>query len=177
MYYNQFRYYSPGDGCYTQQDPIGLAGNNPTLYAYVSDQNWWIDLFGLNVRTGAGRTHVTYRGIKNGLPYTGYASAPSELNLSAREIINRRYGGNFEVFGGKAPTAVYIGQDELGKQTARGLEQHYYEVDLKAVGGDKAKIANKQNPVGVNNPNRDIYKKAADEYLEKPKIQGSSCYS
>jgi len=28
-------------------DPIGLAGNNPTLYGYVGDTNWWIDPFGL----------------------------------------------------------------------------------------------------------------------------------
>ena len=41
-----------------------------------------IDPFGLDVRNGMGRTHVTYRGMKNGLPYTGYASAPSNLNLS-----------------------------------------------------------------------------------------------
>ena len=47
LYYNRFRYYSPDDGCYTQQDPIGLAGGNPTLYAYVSDSNWWINSFGL----------------------------------------------------------------------------------------------------------------------------------
>ena len=37
LYYNRFRYYSPEEGCYTQQDPIGLAGGNPTLYGYVYD--------------------------------------------------------------------------------------------------------------------------------------------
>ena len=47
LYYNRFRYYSPEDGCYTQQDPIGLAGGNPTLYGYVGDLNTWIDVFGL----------------------------------------------------------------------------------------------------------------------------------
>ena len=100
LYYNWFRYYSPEDGCYTQQDPIGLNGGNPTLYGYVNDTNWWIDPFGLDVKTGAGRTHVTYRGIKYGLPYTGYASAPTELGLTPDEIISRRYGGtltNLEV--------------------------------------------------------------------------------
>ena len=34
-------------GQYIQQDPIGLAGNNPTLYTYVRDTNIWIDPFGL----------------------------------------------------------------------------------------------------------------------------------
>lgn len=32
---------------YVSSDPIGLAGNNPTLYAYVHDSNSWIDPLGL----------------------------------------------------------------------------------------------------------------------------------
>ena len=32
---------------YLQQDPIGLAGGNPTLYGYVKDTNILIDVFGL----------------------------------------------------------------------------------------------------------------------------------
>ena len=39
LYYNRFRYYSPEEGGYTQPDPIGLAGKNPTLYGYVWDPN------------------------------------------------------------------------------------------------------------------------------------------
>ena len=49
LYYNRFRYYDPQIGQYTQQDPIRLAGGNPTLYGYVGDTNWRIDLFGLNI--------------------------------------------------------------------------------------------------------------------------------
>ena len=48
LYYNRFRYYEPNTGGYISQDPIGLAGNNPTLYGYVSDTNGRIDLLGLN---------------------------------------------------------------------------------------------------------------------------------
>ena len=33
----------PMKGCISSQDPIGLAGNNPTLYGYVSDTNSWVD--------------------------------------------------------------------------------------------------------------------------------------
>ena len=47
LYYNRFWYYSPEEGCYTQQDPIGLAGGNPTLYGYVCDTNIELDLLGL----------------------------------------------------------------------------------------------------------------------------------
>lgn len=47
LYYNRFRYYSPIEVMYTQQDPIGLAGNNPTLYGYVSAPNFLLDPLGL----------------------------------------------------------------------------------------------------------------------------------
>ena len=47
LYYNRFRYYDPEMGMYISSDPIGLAGNNPTLYSYVSDSNSWVDIFGL----------------------------------------------------------------------------------------------------------------------------------
>lgn len=46
--YNRFRYYSPDTGLYISWDPIGLAGNNPTLYAYVRDVNNRIDPLGLD---------------------------------------------------------------------------------------------------------------------------------
>ncbi|MFJ8100488.1 RHS repeat domain-containing protein [Lysinibacillus sp. NPDC096212] len=47
LYYNRFRYYSPSEGMYLQQDPIGLAGGNPTLYGYVSNPNIQFDPLGL----------------------------------------------------------------------------------------------------------------------------------
>ena len=52
LYYNRFRYYDPRIGNYISQDPIRLAGNNPTLYGYVADSNSWLDLFGLSGRGG-----------------------------------------------------------------------------------------------------------------------------
>ena len=66
LYYNRFRYYSPSDGCYTQVDPIGLAGNNPTLYGYVSNPTMWIDVFGL-----AGRGGAYFFEFTNGMKYIG----------------------------------------------------------------------------------------------------------
>lgn len=54
LYYNRFRYYSPEMGMYVSSDPIGLAGNNPTLYGYVQDINTWLDQFGLSVLEGTG---------------------------------------------------------------------------------------------------------------------------
>lgn len=47
LYYNRFRYYVPEDGVYLSQDPIGLKGGNDTVFAYVSDVNKCVDIFGL----------------------------------------------------------------------------------------------------------------------------------
>ena len=48
--YNRFRYYSPETGAYISKDPIGLKGNNPTLYGYVFDPNKQTDLLGLKCK-------------------------------------------------------------------------------------------------------------------------------
>ena len=49
LYYNRFRYYDPRIGNYISQDPIRLAGNNPTLYGYVGDCNIELDALGLSL--------------------------------------------------------------------------------------------------------------------------------
>ena len=54
LYYNRFRYYDPNAGSYISQDPIGLKGGNPTLYACVKDSNNEIDVCGLNVFWSGG---------------------------------------------------------------------------------------------------------------------------
>lgn len=49
LYYNRFRYYDSRIGNYISQDPIRLAGGNPTIYGYVKDLNSWVDSFGLEI--------------------------------------------------------------------------------------------------------------------------------
>ncbi|WP_295843108.1 glycohydrolase toxin TNT-related protein, partial [uncultured Apibacter sp.] len=51
LYYNRFRYYDSNSGTYISKDPIGLAGNNPNLYAYTHDSNTMVDPFGLMPNT------------------------------------------------------------------------------------------------------------------------------
>ncbi|QPQ30167.1 RHS repeat-associated core domain-containing protein [Lysinibacillus sp. JNUCC 51] len=78
LYYNRFRYYSPSEGIYTQQDPIGLEGNNPTLYGYIRDSNIEVDPLGLtnwsaflralNIPQPPGLTnphghHIVFKGV------------------------------------------------------------------------------------------------------------------
>jgi hypothetical protein len=85
------------------------------------------------------------------------------LNLTKEQIVARRYNGNFEKFGGEAPTPVYHGQGVDGKRTARGLEQHYFEEDVEKHG--RKNVANRQNPVGPKNANRDKYVQAKNKHL------------
>ena len=54
LYYNRFRYYDPEMGQYTQVDPIGLAGGNPTLYGYVHNPFFEVDILGLAPRPNNG---------------------------------------------------------------------------------------------------------------------------
>lgn len=75
LYYNRFRYYDPAQGNYTQVDPIGLAGGNPTLYGYVSDTNTLIDIFGLSCTKAGGSgkgkgetSKILYRGERSTMP-------------------------------------------------------------------------------------------------------------
>ena len=73
LYYNRFRYYDPIAGSYISQDPIGLLGNNPTLYGYVSDSNIYIDILGLTdfYVTPSGKAIPTtgYRYVSKEVPY------------------------------------------------------------------------------------------------------------
>ena len=66
LYYNRFRYYDSNTGGYISQDPIGLAGDNPTLYGYVLDVNTQADSWGLLNEFGiAGYGSTSH--IKDGL--------------------------------------------------------------------------------------------------------------
>ena len=58
LHYNTFRYYDPASGCYTQMDPIGLAGGLNT-YTYVVDPLVWVDPLGLMCST----SNTVYRAL------------------------------------------------------------------------------------------------------------------
>ena len=83
LYYNRFRYYDPKMGQYTQVDPIGLEGDNPTIYAYVSDLNSWIDIFGLKIIQIYHYTSKQgYNIISSQKPFVFKASTPVHGNPS-----------------------------------------------------------------------------------------------
>ena len=56
--YNRFRYYMPSEGMYTQRDPIGLAGGNPTVYGYTWNSLTQVDPLGLSGRGGSTHRQI-----------------------------------------------------------------------------------------------------------------------
>ena len=68
--YNRFRYYAPELGNYVSQDPIRVAGNNPTLYGYVKDTNSWLDPFGLDCWSTARKKFWKHEALINPHKYS-----------------------------------------------------------------------------------------------------------
>ncbi|MCW7551012.1 RHS repeat-associated core domain-containing protein [Photorhabdus sp. APURE] len=121
----------------------------------------WIDSWGL-ASNPTTATHITYQGMDaaTGKPYVGYASMQGQQ--TGTDVVKYRYNGNFERFGGKPPEVFYEGYGQVGKDTARGLEQRRFE-QLGGLNG----TANKRNPVGIGNTRRTEYLNAADKYLNQ----------
>jgi uncharacterized protein RhaS with RHS repeats len=67
-------------GMYISSDPIGLAGNNPTLYGYVKDVNTWIDSWGLNCSQDAKKLRANM--IAAGKVEPNYPNAAHHIVLS-----------------------------------------------------------------------------------------------
>ncbi|WP_182859296.1 RHS repeat-associated core domain-containing protein [Capnocytophaga canis] len=100
--YNRFRYYDPNSALYISQDPIGLAGNNPTLYGYVFDNNVEVDIFGLvrgknklKPNKEAGGNHSTFEIDDNGniFKYETYEMVENDKGEKFFNPIKRFDGG------------------------------------------------------------------------------------
>lgn len=102
LYYNRFRYYAAEEGVYLSQDPIRLESNEPNLYAYVTDTNYWVDVLGL---AGTGGAYMF--GFTNGDMYIGKGEEP-RMN----ESIKQRTGTKTLKGAAHVPTR---GNNELGK--------------------------------------------------------------
>lgn len=123
--YNRFRYYDPKTGNYISQDPIGLAGNNPTLYGYVFDTNTQIDPLGLDCGKATKKGHQYERRIR-----ALYGDTPFN---------SRKYTAiiNGEIVSGVADNITKIG----GKNTA--IEAKYVKDWSKSIRNPNSKIGNK----------------------------------
>ncbi|QYS90054.1 RHS repeat domain-containing protein [Flavobacterium davisii] len=109
LYYNRFRYYDASTGLYLSQDPIGLAGNNPTMYGYVKDSNKLVDPFGLSPeyfpldnlgRPTGGFAEVTQSTLGTGTSASSSVSPPGWLggehphHQQRGHLISNNHGGS-----------------------------------------------------------------------------------
>ena len=91
LYYNRFRYYSPDMGMYISSDPIGLAGNNPTLYGYVLDVNTWLDVWGLYNGEGERTLGIYDVYHSYNLSVSNYTQSDSQQFSLANESLYKRF--------------------------------------------------------------------------------------
>ncbi|SHL81587.1 RHS repeat-associated core domain-containing protein [Anaerocolumna jejuensis DSM 15929] len=149
LYYNRFRYYNPEIGQYTQQDPVGLAGGNPTIYGYVGDPNGWLDPFGLTnwsdvlrnlgVEQPQGLTnphghHIVFKGeFKNSPIMRGIIKKSREIlgnfDIEINDSSNLMWASNGNgthtiVNAKKVNIALSEAQDDILKKVAEGSISH-----------------------------------------------------
>ena len=142
LYYNRFRYYDPRIGNYISQDPIRLAGNNPTLYAFVTDPNLWVDVFGLeiipNKAAGLKREGIGKEWIQKKHPNATIYSERYIRDVNGKSVkdsnSSRRRLDFVAVEDGKV-----VGIYEVTSPTANKTSQVLKEAEIRANGGDYIK--------------------------------------
>jgi RHS repeat-associated protein len=107
LYYNRFRYYSPEEGVYVSQDPIGLNGGR-LLYGYVPDTMTWYDPFGLN---GSISSAVKWKGFSKGQLADHYQKHVIEQQEFG-DITQAEYLKRAKAFG--AATGDHIKEAQVG---------------------------------------------------------------
>ncbi|MFK8273035.1 RHS repeat-associated core domain-containing protein [Capnocytophaga canimorsus] len=118
--YNRFRYYDCNTGSYISQDPIRLAGGNPTIYGYVEDPNVWIDVFGLNEINDLGQIGEINAGITKNTKKIPSDSGkkkfriPDQMSLDERHITEVK-NVNYQYFSSQL-------QDDLKHVNREGIQ-------------------------------------------------------
>lgn len=121
LYYNRFRYYDCGG--YISQDPIGLNGDNPTMYSYVADCTTLTDPFGLkSFQQALGDYEEKW--TKEALQNSGkYKQVFQVQNASGHgiDVVGMRQDGKFDIFEVK----TNINRD-VGNLSARQLDSDFF---------------------------------------------------
>ena len=175
LYYNRYRYYDPEKGNYTQVDPIGLAGGNPTLYAYVSNPNAEVDLFGLAPWKNGGfiewfnkatpeqvfqHIQSVKRALRNGGGFhemfpVSMAVKARELGFSAEELLEMvvPFNGDKKVFF----EGILDGDGNTisGKHHSSSASKRFHDMLIKQLKSDKTK----EEALGIINKNHDHHMK------------------
>ena len=158
-------------GQYTQVDPIGLAGGNPTLYGYVKDTNFQVDLYGLD-------WNYILRDVLGNVYYHGRASDNATL-----ADITRRHSNTIGSDGARfGPTDVIERTTPVGTDPdiVRGIEQRGIQENELLGRGNENVRGNKINSISETNQQTRTGQhrlNEADKYLDgrKPSELNVKC--
>ncbi|MFD2582707.1 RHS repeat-associated core domain-containing protein [Pedobacter vanadiisoli] len=127
LYYNRFRYYDPEQGNYISQDPIGLWGGNPSIYGYVFNSNYEVDVFGLKTFQQALGDYGE-KWVKEALQNSNrYSRVFQVQNASGHgiDVVGMRHDGKFDIFEVKTNIS-----GNVGDLSARQLDSDYFIKDI-----------------------------------------------
>ena len=162
LYYNRFRYFDPDSGSYLNQDPIRLAGNNPTLYGYVKDSNSWIDVLGLDFsdlsKRKAGGTGSKYDAVNGQGIYVLRDPISGDIKYVGRGDVHARAVAHANTPGKSHLVQEIIHDNNLTKAEAKHIEQRL----IDKMGGAKSQNAstpllNEIRSYSPDNPNAGKY--------------------
>ena len=127
LYYNRFRYYDLRIGNYICQDPIRLGGNNPTLYAFVSDSNLGVDVLGLTTQM-VGDMPMGKWGEKVAAKYLkkeGHTILGSIQNASGHgfDLVTKTADGYINVIEVKTSGNKWRNKSNMGGWTRKNIEK------------------------------------------------------
>lgn len=132
LHYNRFRYYSPAEGRFLNQDPIGIAGGE-NLYRYAPNPISWTDPWGwvnINVGNEGGVTVHAYPGPKAG----GIEHAPLHAHMydgkSEVRVLMEDYYKKGKLVG--SPGEPYPGDPALTKGMKKAIKSNLPEYQRKA---------------------------------------------
>ena len=155
LVYNRYRYYDSSTGAYISQDPIGLAGGNPTLYGYVFDSNIEIDPLGLKKYIVYQAPVLDANGKPTGKVYTGRTSGADDM--TREQILNRRKSNHHRKDIGRLRPIF----ETDNYKAVRGAE-HYYIEEARKTGKAADQIAG----ISDRNFEKNGKKLKGDEYME-----------
>jgi RHS repeat-associated protein len=155
LYYNRFRYYSPEEGGYISQDPIGLLGGNK-FYNYVNNPNNYIDVLGLTSCASSNLPKLRGKSIKQIekiLKRNGYVQTKVSNSSARNQTWNHPDGSEVRIhpYGNETTTM------RNGNTTPKsGLNAHVHKEDSAGNQlNDRGNISTDPNEthIGVKNPN------------------------
>ena len=153
--YNRFRYYHPETGRYISEDPIGFLSGEPNFFAYVSDTNDEVDIFGLapkNYTRKRKKYNIRDRGAlsehkgKQGVYIHFYKTPDGEKRVyigQAQDLGKRPKQSHKEVESGKKGkdddyqhTKVIVAKKKMSPEELNELE----DTIIKENGGHKSDL-------------------------------------